>query len=188
MSDVDKAADNCLTRVRNSSLETVVVLGGTNFGSLVAAFSVTMEARDGSGPVPCDPCFLDHTTARCVSPASKLIVYDLTVTVAGQSSNAAVYDYSEIVKMPTFVDVQPLVAPTSGGTILTISGSNFKDRGSVQLTKGDSVVVCATPPLGEQGDLGGVYYGRDGKTIKVCAKVLPVFTGRISNAAPCACA
>ena len=74
----------------------------------------------------------------------------------------------EIVKAPSFALIAPLAAPTRGGTLLEITGSNFKDRGTVKLVKGDTVLTCATPPFGEEGNLTDVYYARDGKMIRVC--------------------
>ncbi len=70
-------------------------------------------------------------------------------------------------QVPSFATISPLFAPTEGGTLLTITGSNFKDRGFVSLVRGSTYLACQTPPLGEQGDVNGVYYARDGKTIQV---------------------
>ncbi len=69
--------------------------------------------------------------------------------------------------MPSFTTISPLLAPTEGGALLVITGNNFKDRGIVTLVRGSTSLPCQTPPLGEQGDINGVYYARDGKTIQV---------------------
>jgi hypothetical protein len=37
----------------------------------------------------------------------------------------------------------------------------------VTFIKDNDTIVCETPPLGQEGDINGVYYARDGKTIKV---------------------
>ena len=54
-----------------------------------------------------------------------------------------------------------------GGTLISISGRNFKDRGTVRLTNGIDTHVCVTPPLGSEGNLTGPYYAKDGKLIRV---------------------
>lgn len=63
-----------------------------------------------------------------------------------------------------------------GGVILQLSGTNFKDRGFVALDNGITQFRCETPPLGQQGDMSGIYYGRDGKLIRVRS-----FAGAVSE-------
>ena len=62
-----------------------------------------------------------------------------------------------------------------GGYMLTINGTNFKDRGTVTLYSAHSVISCATPPPGLPGDLAGPYWKPDGTLIKC---LLPAGTGR----------
>ena len=62
--------------------------------------------------------------ARAVWPCALCVWlcdrYELGVEVAGQQSNTILYDYTEIVKAPSFVSItpSPLTAPTAGGTIM----------------------------------------------------------------------
>jgi hypothetical protein len=58
--------------------------------------------------------------------------------------------------------------------MLTISGTNFKDRGTVTLNNSVSVVTCATPPLGQTGNEAGPYWKPDGTLVKC---LLPAGTG-----------
>jgi hypothetical protein len=121
-------------------------LDGVNFGTLPAAVSVTLAADDGSAAQDCPPCFLDHRVARCVTSASRTRAYNVTVTVAGLRSGPAVYDYRDIIKAPAFLSVSPLLIPTAGDTLLTITGTQ-RPRTRVSATKyGGAVVVCV---LGE---------------------------------------
>jgi hypothetical protein len=168
MTEEEKAADACLLLVTDKTQQAVVVLEGENFGSESSSVSILLTARSDGSSVPCDLCHLTHTLLRCVAPASRVLQYDVVVTVVGQASAPVVYDYSEIIKPPSFFDVSPLSGPTEGGTLLTLLGSNFKDRGTVELVSGETTLVCATPPFGEVGDINDVYYARDGRTIKVC--------------------
>jgi hypothetical protein len=167
MSDSDKANDSCLVVVTNTTAETVVVMEGQNFGRQWSTFAVFLTPLVGGPTERCTPCFLTHKLARCIAHTSRSQAYRLEVVVVDQISEPVVYDYSVIVQAPSFASITPLMAPTAGGTLLVITGSNFKDRGFVQLSKGDVVLTCQTPKLGEEGDVNGVYYARDGKTIKV---------------------
>ena len=57
----------------------------------------------------------------------------------------------------------------------------------VTFTKGNDTIVCETPPLGQEGDINGVYYARDGKTIKVCPCEQPSYTVYCVCACVCVC-
>ncbi len=175
MSEADKLQDPCLVLVNDSTVQTVVVLEGANFGRQWSSFAVFLTPV---GPSPgathmCSTCFLSHKLARCIASTPRANAYDLTVVVVDQVSDPVLYDYSVIVQAPSFATISPLVAPTAGGSLLVITGSNFKDRGFVRLTRGDVVLSCETPPLGVEGDITGVYYARDGKTIQVWHALRP---------------
>jgi hypothetical protein len=167
MSDEDRAVDPCLVQVVNVTTQTVIVVEGFNFGMSTASFSISLtNTLDATDVQTCDVCFLSHKLARCISNTSRALAYDLSVTVVNQTSAPKLYDYSVIVQAPSFATIGPLVAPAEGGSLLVITGSNFKDRGFVTLTRDGVVLRCETPPLGEEGSVNGVYYARDGKTIQ----------------------
>jgi hypothetical protein len=163
----DRANDTCLSRVTDKAQQTVVVLEGSNFGARMSSFSARLVSLTAPGVVDCVPCYITHTTARCITTASRTATFNLSLTVAQQSSAAVLYDYTDLIKVPSIANVQPLWAPTRGGALLTISGTNFKDRGLVTLVKGSLVLNCTTPPPGQEGDVNGVYYAKDGKSIQV---------------------
>ncbi len=169
LSDAQRAVDPCLVLVRNVSNDVVVALEGRNFGASLPFAEVALTAVDGSGPAPCTMCFVAHTVARCVTTASRARNFNLVLTVAGQASATALYSYNSIVQSPSFSSVDPLFGPTDGGTLLVLQGSNFKDSGEVVLQKGETRLRCETPPYGQEGNVTGVYYARDGKTIQVGA-------------------
>jgi hypothetical protein len=171
LTEAEKEVDACLLLVTDKTTQTVAVLEGQNFGSDAGNVSIQLTAQGSGASQPCSLCYLTHTLLRCVAPSSRVIKYDVVVTVAGQASAPVVYDYSEIIKPPAFFDASPLSGPTEGGTLLTLLGSNFKDRGTVELVRGETTLLCVTPPFGEEGNINDVYYARDGKTIKVRACV-----------------
>ncbi len=93
MSEEEKGVDSCLVLVSNATAETVVVVEGVNFGVRGPSFSVALASPDESVMLPCRVCHLSHTLARCVTTASRTQPYNLTVTVAGQTSVPATFDY-----------------------------------------------------------------------------------------------
>ncbi len=59
-----------------------------------------------------------------------------------------------------------------GGTLITILGTYFKDRGVVTATNGIDTLECETPPLGSVGQVSDVYYKQDGTEIHVSQAVV----------------
>jgi hypothetical protein len=86
-------------------------LEGQNFGSTADVFSVQMRLHQLSPR--CTLCFVSHTLARCGAITDRALVYNLTATVSGKSSNVAVFNYVEIMKNPEFTRISPLVGPTT---------------------------------------------------------------------------
>jgi hypothetical protein len=54
-----------------------------------------------------------------------------------------------------------------GSVLVTITGTNFKDRGSVTMSNGVVTQACEAPPSGSSGDPSGVYWKPDGTRIQV---------------------
>ena len=146
----------------------VVQIEGANFGGDAAFVNVTIVRRDATLAVqPCDVCHITHSVIRCVTSASRTARYDLGVTVAGQDSNAVIYSYTDIIRPPEVTSLAPNSGPTTGGTIVDIKGSFFKDRGVVEMrSPTGEVLTCETPPLGEEGSILGLYYKEDGTHIR----------------------
>jgi hypothetical protein len=115
----------------------------------------------------CEVCHLTSRVLRCASPASKDLQYNLSVSVVDLRSNVVPYNYRDIMSSPSFLSVSPLAGPTTGGTLVRLVGKNFKDRGVVRMTSSFASYVCATPPMGSEGNASGPFYGKDGKLIQV---------------------
>jgi hypothetical protein len=81
----------------------------------------------------CTPCFLTQTKARCVTSASKVPAYNLTVAVSGQRSNPLSYLYSDVVSNtpPNIVSVVVTTAPSSS-SLATVGNDTLVLTGTAQ--------------------------------------------------------
>ena len=163
------ANDSCLVAVGGNANADVVELVGANFGSNPGL--VTMEFVVGATRRACDVCSLTHTEARC--PVPLFVGHTQTATIvfslAGRNSTI-LYSYSAVMRQPNIRGIEPLVFPTTGGTrLLTVSGTDMKDRGSVTLHSAamNATLACRVPPSGESEGPGGVVWAKDGTRI-VC--------------------
>lgn len=127
---------------------TVIYITGTGF---INGATVNISG------IPClNPSVTNSTTMTCVSPANTPGTYSLNViNPDNQSSSSANYVYSVA---PTIVNVSPSGGSVTGGTTLTITGTNLLNTLSVKLGSslncGSLVVVsptsltCVTPSAG----------------------------------------
>jgi hypothetical protein len=121
---------------------TVITISGSSFG---VSGSVTL------GGSAC--AIADWTQSRiiCTNPPGQGANVPLVVTVSGQSSQSnPQFSYDA----PSVASISPATGPTTGGTVITISGSSFGVSGSVTLggsacAIGDwtqSRIICTNPP------------------------------------------
>ena len=127
---------------------TSVTITGTNFlsGATVSFGSATVPAGDVT--------FDSATQLTAVAPAGSPGPVDVTVTTPGgtsQTSNADEYYYD----LPTVSAVSPTSGPTSGGTVVTVTGTNFVagatavsfgSHASGSVTVSSSTSLTATAP------------------------------------------
>jgi hypothetical protein len=93
----------------------LVTVSGTNFYGTVSV--------DFGGAVATSPSVLSRTAIRCTTTAHAAGFVDVTVyTASGLGSKASAYEY---IGPPTVSSVTPTVGPASGGTPVTIAGTNF---------------------------------------------------------------
>lgn len=132
---------------------TVVTITGTNF---VQGATVSF----GPGYLASSVIVLGSTSITCVAPAHPAGVVDVTVTTpAGTSSTAGTAnDFSY--GLPTVTALSPTGGPTSGGTAVTITGTNFVSGATVNFGSGypatnvnvvnSTTITCVTPahPVG----------------------------------------
>ena len=90
-----------------------LTLTGTSFGATGALVSV--------GNLNCPVTFQNHTLVACTLPAGVGQSLSVTLTAAGQASNAKSFSYSA----PIITSLSPASGPTQGGQIMTIFGTSL---------------------------------------------------------------
>jgi hypothetical protein len=129
---------------------TTVTITGTNLGSASAVnFGTTKAASFMINP--------ERTIITAVSPAGTGTV-NVTVTTAGGTSKEVPADQFNYIPPPTVTEVSPKQGPTSGGTTVTIKGSNLSGATSVQFGSSPASVeavsetsITAVAPAGTAG-------------------------------------
>jgi fibronectin type 3 domain-containing protein len=128
---------------------TVVTVSGANFG---APASVTF-----GGAAATNVTVVNSTTITATTPAGAAGVVTVTVTVSGQ--NGSLTNGFTYVAPPTVSGVNPNTGPTTGGTAVTITGSNFAAGAGVtfgaaaaaNVTVVNSTTITATTAAGGAG-------------------------------------
>jgi len=116
---------------------------GVNFGG-VAATSVTV---------------ISATSITATSPAGAVGAIDVTVTTPGGTSATSSADAYTYAAKPTVTSVSPNSGSTSGGTVVTITGTNFTGTTGVNfgstaatnITVVSATSITATSPAGAVG-------------------------------------
>lgn len=107
-----------------------LTLSGSSFGASGATVQV--------GGAACPVTAQTQTSLECTLPEGQGVSRPVVVTVDGQSSNGAVrFNYAA----PVLTQVSPTTGPTSGGTPLTLTGSNFGISGAQVTVDGASCAV-----------------------------------------------
>lgn len=147
---------------------TAVTITGTNFVS-GGSFGVTIGGAAATSVVRVDAT---HITA--VTPAGTAGPRDVVITNNdGQSVTATgVYTYVEPLG---FTSITPNAGPTTGGTAVTITGTNFVNGGSFDVmigtTSASSIVwvsatqITAVTPVGTEGAKNVKITNNDGQTV-----------------------
>ena len=130
-----------------------VTIAGTNF---TGATAVKFGATNATGFT-----VNSATSITATSPAGTGTV-DITVTIVGGTSpNSASDQFTFILPVPTVTSVSPNTGPTTGGTAVTITGSNFTAATSVKFgaTNATSFTVIGVTQINAvapPGSLGAV--------------------------------
>jgi autotransporter-associated beta strand protein len=131
---------------------TAVTISGTNF---VAPAMVDFGASGATGVTVVSP-----TQITATSPAGTAgAVVDVTVVTAGGNSDTSPADQFTYAGVPAVTGVSPAAGPLAGGTLVTISGTNFVSPATVDFgataASGITVVsptqITATSPAGAVG-------------------------------------
>ena len=124
---------------------TTLTLQGTNFG--ISGGSVTV------GGIACPIVSQSSTQITCTLPAGQGTNQVVKVSVGGQVSSAFMFSYLP----PNLTGINPLTGPTTGGTTLTLQGTNFGISGGSVTVGGiacpivsqSSTVITCTLPAGQ---------------------------------------
>ena len=168
---------------------TVVTLRGSSFG-FANVTSVTLLPSLGV----CNVSFLNHTYATCSMPPGQGPVYFL-INVDG-IVNTALFPFTY--NSPVITSVLPQLPNAAGGSLLTISGSNFGTSGTVtvaisigatltqslcypQSLYNNTEIICAAPP--GQGVNQAVYV-TSSQTMNLVPFPLSYLPPAVSSVAP----
>jgi hypothetical protein len=128
---------------------TPVTITGTNFTGATAVKFGSANAKSFK--------VNSETSITAVSPAGTGTV-NVTVTTAGGTSKEVPADQFNYIPPPTVTEVSPKQGPTSGGTTVTIKGSNLSGATSVQFGSSPASVeavsetsITAVAPAGTAG-------------------------------------
>jgi len=115
----------------------LLTIRGSSFEPAPATATVAgRSCPDAAPPTP--------TEIVCTLPEGSGAGVDVQVTAGGLPSNTAPFDYDP----PSIASLDPTHAPTNGGTLITLVGSNFGPSGaplSVALGSAGCPVVSSTP-------------------------------------------
>jgi formylglycine-generating enzyme required for sulfatase activity len=129
---------------------TAITLTGSN---LTGAVSVTV-----GGAFATDVTVVNETTVTAVTPAGSAGAQSVGITTPGGTANLA-NSFTYVVPAPTISSVSPSSGPTSGGTSITITGTNLTGAGVVtvggvaatSVVVVNSTTVTAVTPAGSAG-------------------------------------
>lgn len=110
-----------------TSGSTLITINGKNFG-----LSGTVSIGGQNAPVTSGG--YSHNTITCTLPEGQGANLPVVVTSAGRASNSAAFSYDP----PAITGISPATGPTAGGTLITLTGSNF-GTSPVVLFNGESI-------------------------------------------------
>ena len=130
---------------------TMVIITGTNLSSTTGAGGVKFGAVNAT-----TYAVNSNTQITATSPANSAGTYDVTVTTPGGTSATSAADQYTYVAPPAITGISPTAGPAAGGTLVTITGTNFSGTGAVTFggvaAQGYTVVstttITATSPAG----------------------------------------
>jgi hypothetical protein len=115
---------------------TTVTIGGVNFDGASAVDFGTVPAASFT--------VVDSTTITAVSPVGSGPVHVTVTTPAGTSTTSSADLFTYILSPPTVTAISPSSGPTGGGTMVTITGTNFSQTGRVAVLFGSNLATNVT--------------------------------------------
>jgi PKD repeat protein len=145
---------------------TPVTITGTDFIDGIS-FEVTIGGTNATG------VYVNPTTITATTPAHATGAVDVVITNGDGLTDAGAGAFTYVAP-PTFSSITPNTGPTSGGTAVSIVGTNFVSGGAFGVTIGGapatSVVwvsatqITAVTPAGTTGTQNVVITNNDGQT------------------------
>ncbi len=136
LSPAAQAVDSCFLAVSDPSRDVVFQLQGRNLGDVPGLLSVSLRNDTFLGS--CVSCYAQHTVARCVTTVTRGVTYNVTATLAGQTSPPLAYLFPLAVEaaLPFVAAADTLSVnrsrlSTVGGDVVTIVGTNLGTNCSV---------------------------------------------------------
>ncbi|HEV7926346.1 MAG TPA: IPT/TIG domain-containing protein [Verrucomicrobiae bacterium] len=159
---------------------TTVTITGTNFG---AGATVSVGGGTATGVT-----VVNSTTITASTPAHAAGTVSITVTNTDGQSGAITAGFTYVLPAPSVTSVTPVSGPTTGGTAITITGTNFVAGATVTLggnaatavTIVSSTKITATTPVGAAGAVSVKVTNTDGQI----ATLANAFTYSVPNPAP----
>ncbi len=118
---------------------TAVTISGANF---LAGATVDFGANAATNVT-----VVNSTEVTATSPAGSVGVVDVTVTTkGGTSAKTSADQFTYVSTVPTVASISPTVGPTSGGTTVTVSGTNFVSGATVDFGTDAATGVTVLSP------------------------------------------
>jgi PKD repeat protein len=146
---------------------TPVTITGTDFVD-GALFGVTIGGANANG------VYVNPTTITATTPAHAAGTVNVVITNGDGQTDTGTNAFTYIAPAPTFGSIAPTSGPTTGGTPVTITGTNFVSGGSFGVTIGgaaaasvvrvDATHITAVTPAGTAGARNVVITNNDGQT------------------------
>ena len=132
---------------------TTVTITGTGFAAAPGTGAVRFGAATATYTVN------SNTQITATAPAGSAGTVDVTVTTVGGTSATSAADQFTYVPAPTVTSISPTSGPTSGGTTVTVTGTNFSGATAVTFgataatgfTVNSATQITATVPAGSAG-------------------------------------
>ncbi len=134
---------------------TTVTITGTGFAAAPGTGAVRFGATTATYTIN------SNTQITATAPAGSAGTVDVTVTTVGGTSATSAADQFTYVPAPTVTSISPTSGPTSGGTTVTITGTNFSGATAVTFggtaasgfTVNSNTQITATAPAQAAGTI-----------------------------------
>jgi hypothetical protein len=137
-------------------------VGGTTVTVTGSGFVTGMTVNFGAGHPASSVSVISSTSLTASSPAGSTGAVDVTVVTPGGGSATSAADRFSYVTIPTVSAVSVNAGPTGGGTVVTVTGTNFVPgatsvwfgaNAATGVTVNSTTSVTATSPPGGQGSI-----------------------------------